>query len=254
MSIERIEPCPDIYEAERVKHAVHLDLDYGKPVEIAYHTKHIVSDTGRMMLAAGYQKGHRESIIGLLHQRPDAWEIEPIVIGSPWLDHHRNENGSDAVWYGYGYGEILPEDIEEFTDMATVKVSSAEEWMSVMKGLPEQRVKEAFAKLLNEPTKSDWGGEENDHFSSNVTLCKRRRTAAFLFKGPAKFREMTLAMCGSNGDQVCRLAKSGADISVIQHCHLVGTAVRDTLRAMTVTPGRPRKFCIIDGQATYRIS
>src|SRR6266699_1755686 len=51
MSIERLEPCPEIYEAERVKHAVHLDIDYGKPVNIAYHTSHVVSDTGRMTLA-----------------------------------------------------------------------------------------------------------------------------------------------------------------------------------------------------------
>jgi hypothetical protein len=105
MSTERLEPCPDIYTKPRVVHAVHLGRNYGKPTRIAYHTKHIVSDTGRMTLADGYEKGNRESIIGLLHDRGETWEIEPIVIGAPWLDHPRNEGGSQAVWFGHDYGE-----------------------------------------------------------------------------------------------------------------------------------------------------
>jgi hypothetical protein len=253
MSIERLEPCPDIYGAAHVTQAVHLEMGPGKPVNISYNTSHIVSDTGRMTLAEGYQKGYRQSIIGLLHDKGETWEIEPVVIGAPWLDHTRNKDGAQAIWYGQDYGEVLPEDIDEFARLTEVQVSSADEWMSVMKGVPEQRIKEAIAALLREPTKSDWGGEENDHFSCNVVVGGRRRTAAFLLKGPAKFQEMTPAICGKNGDQIYRLAKSGADISVIQHSHLVGAAVRETLRAMTVTPGRSRKFCVIDGQASYRI-
>jgi hypothetical protein len=114
-------------------------------------------------------------------------------------------------------------------------------------------VKECFAALLNEPTKKDWGGEQNDHFSANVTLAGRRRTAAFLLKGPARFDEMTLDMCGKRADQILRLADSHADISVVQHAHLIGHAVRETLRRITAVPGRARKYCLIDGQTTYRI-
>jgi hypothetical protein len=253
MSIERVERCDDIYTSTRVAHAVHLDRDYGKPVNMAYHTSHLVSDTGKMTLAEGYKKGYRQSIIGLVHDKDHAWEIEPIVIGAPWLDHPRNKNGANAIWYGHDYGEILPEDIEEFERMKDFQASNADEWMSTMKSTPEERVKEAIAKLLKEPTKKDWGGEENDHFSNNVTVQGRRHTAAFLLKGPTVFKEMTPAMCGKNADQIFRLAQSGADVSVIQHSHLIGSAVRETLRSLTVTPGRPRKFCVIDGQATFRI-
>lgn len=253
MSTERLEPCLDIYTADRVTHGVHLEWDHGKPVMVAYHTRHIVSDTGKMTLADGYEVGNRQSIIGLLHDKPGLWEVEPIVIGAPWLDHPRNPNGSQIVWFGPDYGEILPEDIDEFARMSETDVQNAEQWLCVMNQIPEQRVKEAIAKLLNEPVKNDWGGEENDHFSSNVTINGRRQTAAFLLKGPARFQEMTPAMCGKNGDQIYRLTKGGANISVVQHSHLVGTAVRETLRALTVTPGRPRKFCIIDGQSTYKL-
>jgi hypothetical protein len=127
MSIERLEPCPEIYEAARVSHAVHFDIDPGKPVNIAYHTCHVVSDTGRMTLSDGYQKGYRQAMIGLLHDKGNKFEIEPIVIGAPWLSHPRNKGGGELMWYGHDYGEILPEDIPEFSLMKDVEVCSAGE-------------------------------------------------------------------------------------------------------------------------------
>ncbi|MBD1549759.1 hypothetical protein [Roseibium aggregatum] len=255
MSTERLEPCPEIRTSDRVTQRVHLEFDYGKPVVISYHTAHIVSDTGRMVLIRGYADGYREAIIGLLHDKGDRFEIEPIVMGAPFIDHPRNaaRGGSQAVWCGYDYGEILAEDIAEFSKIRDVTTASADEWMKVMKRTPEAHVKAAIAQLLSEPTKKDWGGEENDHFSSNVTVAERRRTAAFLLKGPTRFEEMTPAMCGKNGDQIYRLTRAGADVSVVQHSHLIGAAVRETLRAMVVTPGHPRFFCVMDGQVTYRL-
>jgi hypothetical protein len=64
---------------------------------------------------------------------------------------------------------------------------------------------------------------------------------------------MTLEMCGAKADQIHRLVRSGADVSIVQHCHLIGEVVRETLRNLTVRPGQLRKYCLIDGQATYRI-
>ncbi|WP_319532954.1 hypothetical protein [uncultured Cohaesibacter sp.] len=252
MSIEQLEPCLEIYDKKRVSHNVIFDIHREKHVKVSYHTSHICADTGRMILAEG--KGYRQAIIGLLYRRDEYFEIEPIVIGSPWLDHPRNKNGHTAIWLGQEkFGEILAEDIEEFKEMKQIKVSSAEEWMDVMAKTPESFVKSAVCKLLSEPEKADWGGEDNDHYSSNVTLAGRRHTAAFLLKGPSKFQEMTPAMCGKNGDQIYRLDRVKADISVIQHSHLIGVAVRETLRKFVVQPGQTRKFCIIDGQATYRL-
>ena len=138
--------------------------------------------------------------------------------------------------------------------MTSVTLNDAEEWMGVMQNVPEADVKAAFAKLLSEPTKKDWAGETNDHFSGNVIIGGRRKTAAFLLKGPSKFREMTLDMCGKRADQIFRLANSNADVSIVQHCHQIGESVRTTLRRMIIYPGSShRKFCVIDGQATYRI-
>ena len=138
--------------------------------------------------------------------------------------------------------------------MASVRANNADEWMSVMKTIPEDRIKEVFTDLLSEPSKQDWSGESDDHFSANVTVRGRRRTAAFLLKGPSSFREMTLDMCGRRADQIHRAVDSGADLTVVQHCHLIGPVVRRTLRNLTIQPGGSRrKYCLIDGQATWRI-
>jgi len=254
-STEKLAPCPEIYEATRVEHDVEIGPDHGKPVRISYHTSHIVSDTGKMTLAHGAPDGYVESIVGLLHSKPDRYEIEPLVIGAPWYDHPRNgADRAQLMWLGKVFGELLPEDIDQFANMKNVKPADAVEWMEAMRQTPEAKVKEAFAQLLAEPTKKDWGGEANDHFSSNVYVAGVRRTAAFLLKGPADFREMTLDMCGARADQIHRLVNSGADISIVQHAHLIGPVVRETLRNLTVYPGgRRRKYCLIDGQATYRI-
>ena len=253
-STEYLAPCPQVYEADRVCHAVEFDINIGKPVVIAYHTSHLVSDTGKMILHKG---GYMNSIVGLLHENHDDFEIEPMVIGQPWLDHPRNgdeRKRGHLMFLGGEFGEILPEDIDQFSRMSDVRVKDDAEWMSKMKVLPEEMVKKKFASLLSEPTKSDWGGESNDHFSANVSVGGQRKTAAYLLKGPNEFREMTLEMCGKRADQIHRLVDSDADISIVQHAHLIGPVVRRTLRKETILPGNyRRKFCLIDGQATYRI-
>ena len=254
-STERLEPCPDVYDAERVSHDVELDCDFGKPVVITYHTKHIVSDTGKMVLAKGSCEGNMSSIVGLLHDKQDRFEIEPLVIGAPWFDHPRN--GRDAhtlMWFGGSFGEIFPEDIDQFSRMRDVETGSTNEWMEVMRVFPEADVKKAIASLLSEPIKKDWGGESDDHFSGNVSVRGHRRSAAFLLKGPSRFRELTLEMCGKRADQIHRMVDAGAEVCVVQHAHMIGAIVRRTLRTLTVRPGSSRrKYCLIDGQATYRI-
>jgi hypothetical protein len=253
-STERLHSCPEVYAAKRVEHIAELALDFGKPIVIAYHTEHLVSSTGTMTLAEGFESGYVQSIVGVVHDESDRFRIEPIVMGAPWFDHPRNgEDASILMWHGRDFGEVLPEDVDQFAKMKDVAIESADQWQRVMSEVPEAKVKAAFAALLNEPDKKDWGGEANDHFSGNVSLHGQRKTAAFLFKGPSNFREMTLDMCGKRADQIYRLTRSGTELFFVQHSHMIGEAVRETLRSLSVYPGRPRKYGLIDGMATFRI-
>ena len=95
--------------------------------------------------------------------------------------------------------------------------------------------------------KKDWAGEENDHFSANVTVGERRRTAAFLLKGPTNFREMTLAMCGKNADQIYRLTRAGAEVPTAMAAAQASMAARPARRFVSVIPSSPRVAPSTDG-------
>lgn len=150
--------------------------------------------------------------------------------------------------------EIHPSDVHEFAEVDFRKrIDRAD--LGKLRSVPESAVKEVLADIFGEfePPK-DWGGEQCDLFSSNVTVRGRRRTAAFLLKGPAKFHEMTPADCGKNGDQIYRLFNTGAELMVIQHCHRVSPAVRRTVEAFALAESRGDvNFLILDGSDTFRL-
>lgn len=144
--------------------------------------------------------------------------------------------------------------IDQFKNVDLQWNPSAERFAHI-RNVSEQKVKELFCSLLSEvEVPKDWGGEESDIFSSNVTVDGIRHTAAFLLKGPARFHEMTLADCGKNGDQIYRLFNTPADIFVLQHCHKVSPAVRKTMEAFALSQySRRCMYAIIDGYDTARI-
>lgn len=126
---------------------------------------------------------------------------------------------------------------------------------NLLKDIPERDVKALFCRLLGEANvPSDWGGEECDLFSSNLSVEGERKSAAFLLKGPARFHEMTMADCGKNGDQIYRLFNTPADVFVVQHCHRITPAVRKTVEAFALSNySRTCRFTFIDGYDTARI-
>ncbi len=82
--------------------------------------------------------------------------------------------------------------------------------------LSEDQVQLALEQILGVSFhKKDWGGEVNDLYTANVVVNGTRRATAFLLKGPGiGKKEMTIADCGKNGDQVVRLFTTPADLFV----------------------------------------
>ncbi len=123
-----------------------------------------------------------------------------------------------------------------------------------LKAVPERRVKEAVAATIGESVvPRDWGGEVNDLYTSGLMVDGRQHSAAFLLKGPAAFSPMSIRHLGANGDQLTRLARSPADILVVQHCHHVRPEVVEYLQSASSNFRHVRRFMIIDGQDTYRL-
>lgn len=83
----------------------------------------------------------------------------------------------------------------------------------------EDKVQVALEQILGISFhKKDWAGEFNDLYTTNVIVNGQRRSTAFLLKGNGiKRKEMTIADCGKNGDQIVRLFSISADLFVIQY-------------------------------------
>jgi hypothetical protein len=155
---------------------------------------------------------------------------------------------------------LFVEDVDSFSrvrDINPAMVSHALDKGHLARS--EDQVQRALEAILCVPFhKKDWGGEFCDLYTSNLTLNGARRTAAFLLKGPGigKSKEMTIADCGSNGDQIVRLFMLSADVFVIQYvgpiAELVVSDAEGKIRQLAAN-GQRASLLIIDGQDTARL-
>jgi hypothetical protein len=247
-STERLEPCENIYDVQRTKSVVVPAGQTDYQVILEYSTEHIFSDTQRMEL----HQGANLSVIATFRRRTaNTLVFYPLVIGLPWLkDQNDPAIENWAMWYGHEYFEHFVEDFDEFSAVTNISQPNDVEPMRLIK---EHAFKECLATLLGDTTRADWGGEMSDHYTAHLHLRGRRVTGAFLLKGPARFSPMTLNHLGKNNDQIYRLAQEPADVLVVQHSHEITSPVRATLRAFAVQPGRPRRYCCIDGRDSLRL-
>lgn len=241
----------NVYEDARVTNRVLLPFEYGRDVVLEFGTEHFVNDTGKVEQGQNLKL----AIVGGIHHiKENTVYLHPIIMGDPSYDHPlNNEFKIDLTWMGWDWYQIFPKDIKEFSKIVDVSEPSADEWMNVMKSLPEKNVKKFFCEILGDVPKEDWPGEQDDHFSS-VHLGDEQVPTGFIFKGPGKgFKEMTPDMLGNRADQIYRLAGTPSRLLVVQHCHQIGEAVHETLKRFAVTPHDPRRYCLINGKDTYKI-
>lgn len=250
-SVETVQPCPAVYEAERVSVEIDPSGTVDMAVALEFATKCVVADTTRMEIA----QGSDIAIVGLL-RRVD-WSarriiLEPLIIGGPSLESASPDlPPGEAMWLGHSFGEVFAEDIDEFSDLANVPAPSS---IEPMKKMTERAVKQCLAEILGQEAPKDWAGEQSDLYSAHLHLNGRHVTGAFLLKGPASFRPMRLNHLGANNDQIVRLSNEPADLLVVQHSHEIGTDVRTTLRAFANGLGTVRRrYCLIDGADTLRV-
>lgn len=241
-----------VWEARRKGKAAKLATAYSKledgRIEFAFHDEHLTSNSSWHELA-GQQ---RKFVLGVVTDiQGGAIKCAPYVIANI-VQPHSPLQGDGGPWYNHLEVHVSEIDSFDKTQAAQDRLTKAS--LSRLKDVPEVDIKTAFAEIINEPmVPKDWGGEASDLFSSRVALDGKRISTAFLFKGPAKFRPMTPADLGKNGDQIGRLFSEPADLLILQHCHEVTSAVRKQMRAYAQQMGNPRRFCIIDGYDTLRV-
>lgn len=264
------EPRPGILftSVEKIKKSItngsrwNIQLDnpfYDKVVTVEFSDEHILASTLRTDMQVHRGLGSRLSMVGKIRHVSDVnVVIYPLIIGWATLNHKANrslvpDNYPLECLSPYTF-EVHPEDIEEFQKCKNQKKLPEREWRAVMRKLSEHFVKEQLCDLLNLEVPTDWGGEQCDIFSPSVHISGKTITAAFLLKGPgSSFEEMKAKHLGKNGDQIYRLATTPAQMIVVQHCHRISMPVYEQLKRFALYPPFPKRFCLIDGEATYRI-
>jgi hypothetical protein len=87
----------------------------------------------------------------------------------------------------------------------------------------EDDIQRHFEDILHVPFhQKDWAGEINDLYATNLTVNGQRIATAFLLKGRGlQRRELRIADCGKNGDQLVRLFESPAQLLVVQFVGMI---------------------------------
>jgi len=230
-------------------HAKLDDLREGWRVECRFHHDHLTSSSSWHELSG--QKPLL--VIGLITGVVGTTiEAIPYVIANPVPALGRPQTSVGRFWFSKLECHI--DAIDSFAAVRDVPPTRAKRDLELLKAVPENAVKAAFAEIIGElAVPNDWGGERSDLFSDRVVLGGARISTAFAFKGPAQFRPMTMAQLGQNGDQIDRLFSEPADLLVLQHCHEITPPVRGAMRAYAQQMGNPRLFCLIDGYDTLRL-
>lgn len=241
-------------KGKRAESEIALPFEYEKKVVLSFGTEHFVADTGKLEMS----DEHSVAIVGIVRSITDTRIVlYPMIIGAPSFDHPYNKdigvNQGDLMWGGWDLYQLVPEDIDEFKKLIEIHELEEDEWKATMRSISEDNIKQKICEILGDVSKKDWGGETNDHFTTNIQVGGKRKSAAFLFKGPANFSEMKVTHLGKNGDQLVRLTHTPADILIVQHCHLISEPVRELLRALAVQPSNPRHYCFLDGKDTFRL-
>ncbi len=209
-----------------------------------FSPEHIVNSNS----ARGNLSGNTRLLtFGIVQQSSlEATIIRPLLVG-------RRMNVGDLSSFPFQLSlYVSPESIDEFSRLTAYRATMWDQ--PTMQITSEQAVKEWFAEIIGEPVvPKDWGGERSDLWSARVHVDGEPVRAAFLLKGPAVFRELTIADLGRRGDQIDRLFSEPADLLVLQHCHYVRKEVYRMMETYASNFRQPRRYSVIDGPTTWQI-
>lgn len=156
---------------------------------------------------------------------------------------------------------IYIDDIDNLKEVCQVKPEMVMHLLDEngqLKNMKEDDIQIAFENILGvKHHKKDWGGEENDLYTSNVIISGNRIAAAFMLKGKGtKKHILQISDCGKNGDQLLRLFQSPAELFVVQFVGEISENIIKDIDGKTDAKrneGKQAQYCIINGQDTARI-
>ena len=150
------------------------------------------------------------------------------------------------------------DDIDNFSQVRSVPPSAVAQFLhDGTIDISEDLIKLAIEAILHLPFHhNDRPNELNDIYTANVTVKGSRRPTAFMLKGPGiRKKEMAIADCGKNGDQLVRLFDTPADLFIVQFVGRISEMVVKDIEGKIAAHrerGKKAQFVIMDGQDTAR--
>lgn len=146
---------------------------------------------------------------------------------------------------------ITVDDIDSFKLVRNKPVSNRG------KKLSEQKIKDAFKKIISEKgTFKDWGGEKSDLYTTRVKFNNKRISVAIAFKGKGTTGKLVPSKMGKNGDQINRLFDEPAQLFIVVYEGQVDPSVISQMEAFAIARaigGQKIYFCVIDGADLSRL-
>ncbi len=223
-------------------------LPYASPWDsfVEFDPHHFLSDTERAAHA------HQALVSLICHVdvvRDGLMSATAFVMGAPGFTHFRNHDEMlDLDDHAMDWFETWPEDIDELESCAGIDQPDAAEWRAALAGISAETIYRIFAELLDGAMLESQGGAHSAMIAAGIHRDGVEQPAAVTIiteegaSEPAALRDAMTAM-----------SATPAELWIVQHCHDIGPAVREMVRAFAVSPLTPRRFCLIDGADTYRI-
>jgi len=148
---------------------------------------------------------------------------------------------------------VYPNQIAHFGQVDWTRALTSAE-VKAMNWMRESDVKAALSRIVGTPFVSkDWGGERSDMVTNNLVVDGMVTSAAWLLKGRSVQGTMYVADLGKRGDQIERLSSEPVDVLIVQHNNQISSPVVNIVRAFASNMEMPRRYMILDGDATGRI-
>jgi len=178
----------------------------------------------------------------------------PLFMGTLTFDHFRNNEDSltlsefAPLWF-----ETLPFDIMEF--QVGVKIPSPEA-KTIKAAMVQEGTKKVYTKMLSLLTKTN--GSTCKFICADIACVeanlfgKRSKTAILNVNLDAE-KTLTMSTLNQAENALIRLAQTGADLLIIQHSGPIEVEINKTLKTIATPPHNPRRFCLIDGNFSWKI-
>ena len=154
---------------------------------------------------------------------------------------------------------------DEFFSIDAITVDDIDSFRKVLKiknpksiNPLEIETKSLIQKILGTKGKfTDWGGETDDLFTTNLLVKNKRIHTAFALKGKGTKGKLIPKKMGKNGDQIQRLFRSPAQALIIQYNDQIDSSILELMKELSIAKSAKEHrrifYGIIDGTDTARI-